>query len=306
MASPLPVSPAADPPSQLTSHRARPVRLASEYGPLAALSIVPPSAAATVLLLPGYTGSKEDFAPLLDPIADAGLAVIALDLPGQHESPGPTDEASYLPTRLGEVLADVMADLTPGPLILLGHSYGGLVARAALLANHQLPAGEVAGLVLLCSGPGRLPGGGRLTMLDAAEPVLRSQGVPALQKLREAIDVTWRPGARPPALQDLMRRRFVDSTPAGLLGMAAGLRTEPDRVAELSVALRADGIPCLVACGAGDDAWPPSTQREMALRLGAPFVTIPHAAHSPAIENPEALLAALLPTWQTWLSPHHP
>jgi pimeloyl-ACP methyl ester carboxylesterase len=45
------------------------------------------SAGPPVLLLPGYTGSKEDFAPLFGPLTDAGYAVVSIDLPGQFESP---------------------------------------------------------------------------------------------------------------------------------------------------------------------------------------------------------------------------
>jgi len=284
-------------PSQLTEHRAGRTRLPSEHGPLAALAAVPSAAVATVLLVPGYTGSKEDFAPLLDPIADAGLAVVAVDLPGQYESAGPVDEAEYVPARLGEVLAGVIGGLTPRPVIVVGHSYGGLVARAAVLAG-----ADVAGLVLMCSGPARLPDGGRRTMLDASEPVLRKQGIAALQKLREAIDPTRRFADRHAGLDDLMRRRFLANSAAGLLGMAAGLRTEPDLVAELAAALRRTGTPCLVTCGQADDAWHPRDQQDMADRLGAPFALIPDAAHLPNVENPSALLDLLLPTWQAWLT----
>ncbi|MGH3774052.1 MAG: alpha/beta fold hydrolase, partial [Pseudonocardiaceae bacterium] len=88
----------------------------------------------------------------------------------------------------------------------------------------------------------------------------------------------------------------------GLLGMATGLRTEPDRVAELAVALRTGDIGCLVVYGKSEDVWPAPLQRDMADRLGAAVAIVPGAAHSPAIENPRALLDALLPTWRRWLA----
>lgn len=294
------MSAATDRPSgQLSPHGAGAIHLPSEHGLLAGLAITPPEAVATVLLLPGYTGSKEDFAPLLDPLADAGYAVVTLDLPGQYESDGPDDEAEYLPARLGAVLAGVLPVLGPLPIVVVGHSFGGLVARATLLAG----AG-VVGLVLLSSGPGALGDGPRRIMLDASEPVLRNQGVAALQKLREALDSTVRAGARSPELAALLRERFLRTRPAAFLGMGDALRTEPDLVAELAEVLRRDGTGCLVACGQDDDAWPPTVQRDMALRLGVPFVTITGAAHSPAVENPHALLAELLPAIQQWLSGH--
>ena len=45
----------------------------------------------TVLLVPGYTGSKEDFIALLGPLAAAGRRVVAVDLRGPvPDAPAPT------------------------------------------------------------------------------------------------------------------------------------------------------------------------------------------------------------------------
>jgi pimeloyl-ACP methyl ester carboxylesterase len=101
----------------------------------------------------------------------------------------------------------------------------------------------------------------------------------------------------PQPLKEFLRTRFVASSPAGLLGMAAGLREEPDRVVDLAAA----GVPCLVVAGQWDDAWSVPEQREMARRLQAPFALIPGAAHSPNTENPAGLLDVLLPAWRSWL-----
>ncbi len=78
-----------------------------------------------------------------------------------------------------------------------------------------------------------------------------------------------------------------------LQGMGDALLAEPDRVAELAAA----GLPVLVLFGAGDDAWPPEAQAEMARRLGAELAVIADAAHSPAVENPAAIARALLAFW---------
>ncbi|MCP2259596.1 Pimeloyl-ACP methyl ester carboxylesterase [Streptoalloteichus tenebrarius] len=309
-------------PSQITPHRATRVDVPARWGPLAALHAPAVGGGtgsggkgadgadhdALVVFLPGYTGSKEDFAPLLDPVAESGFSVLALDLPGQHESAGPSDEADYLPDPLGRALAEVLTALAngqgvagsrqPRPVLLVGHSYGGLVARSAVLAG-----APVHGLVLLDSGPAALPDGDRRRLLDLGEPLLRAHGVEAVQRIREAQDANdprW--AERPAELKELLRRRFVESVPAGLLGMATGLRSEPDRVSALADALRERAIPCAVVCGEHDDAWAVETQRAMAERLGADFTVLPGAAHSPNIEAPEALLATLLPTWRAWLT----
>jgi len=271
-------------------------------GPLAALDADPTRdgdpAAGTVVLLPGYTGSKEDFAPILDPLRSNGFRALAVDLPGQYESAGPDDENAYGPLALGRVCADVVAGLAAdGPLVLLGHSFGGLVARGAAL--HGAP---LAGLILLCSGPAAFRSGERLESLRSGEPIIRAQGKVVVYDSTVAVGRA----ARKPVPADvaaLLRRRFVESNQAGLLGMGTALQTEPDRVEDLHRQLTSSGTPVAVIAGAQDDAWPLVDQQQMAARLGTDLVLVDDAAHSPAVENPMGLLAVLLPLLRDWVNP---
>lgn len=289
--------------SQLSPNRAQRVDLPSRYGAIAALrapAVGDDALRTTALLVPGYTGSKEDFAPIIDPIADAGFEVLAIDLPGQQDSPGPDDEALYRPGPLGSVLADLIGKIAADGrrVLLLGHSYGGLVTRAAVFAGAPL-----AGLTLMSTGPSELPAGDRRTVLDVGEHVLAEQGVEGIQKLNElrsAQNPAW--VALPQELKDFYRNRFLASPAAAMLGMGNGLRSEPDQVAKLSRALRSSGTPCLVVCGDADDAWSPAAQRDMAERLDADFAVLPGVMHSPNTEAPHDLVATLLPTWRAWLS----
>src|ERR1700753_3398710 len=91
-----------------------------EFAVLDALPAAGPCELGTALLVPGYTGSKEDFTALLGALSAAGRRVVALDLRGQYQTPGPDDPDAYDPAALG---ADVAALLdATGAVHLLGHS----------------------------------------------------------------------------------------------------------------------------------------------------------------------------------------
>jgi pimeloyl-ACP methyl ester carboxylesterase len=167
---------------QLADHDAAHRRFAGGAGPLVALD-TGPADGGTVLLVAGFTGTKEDFAPLLRPLCTAGYRAVALDQRGQYESPGPDDPDAY---TVAELAADVIAvgrvlrAENPGPLHLLGHSFGGLVARAAVLAEPAL----FSSLTLLGSGPARLVGP-RVVLLEHLGPLLEAGGVPAVHEAME-------------------------------------------------------------------------------------------------------------------------
>lgn len=287
--------------AQLHPHRAVAVEVPGPRGPLAAMRATARARTAdepwdaVAVLVPGYSGSKEDFAPLVDAVADAGIDVLALDLPGQRGSPALAREVDHRPGALGAVVtAVVRAEADAGrAVLLLGHSFGGLVARSATIAG-----APVLGLTLMDSGPGELPMGPRRSRLDVLEPILRRRGIDAVLAAREAAD-EW--VGVDPAVAAFLRHRLATSSPVALLGMGDALRSEPDRVPELAAHLRARRIAPLVVCGTGDDAWPPGIQRTMADRLEAEFAAVPGAAHAPNVENPSALLDVLVPTWRTWL-----
>ena len=287
-----PLSIAPDDLRQLADHDARHRAFDGGAGPLTALDTGGSGERGTVLLVAGFTGSKEDFAPLLRPLCAAGYRVVALDQRGQFESPGPDDPARYSVAELAGDLVAVARQLRaegPATLHLVGHSFGGLVGRAAVLAEPAL----FDSLTLLGSGPARLTGP-RAELLDHLSPLLEAGGVQLVNDTLEQLAMTDpRAQAVPAPTREFLRRRFLANSAAGLRGMADAMLAEPDRVAELA----ASGVPVLVAHGIADDAWSPAVQTDMAHRLGARHEVIGHAVHSPAIENPARTCAVLLSFW---------
>ncbi|MCJ1678004.1 alpha/beta hydrolase [Streptomyces sp. APSN-46.1] len=245
----------------------------------------------TALLVPGYTGSKEDFIGLLEPLAAVGYRVVAVDGRGQHESPGPREESAY---ALEELARDVLAQaaaLGDGPVHLLGHSLGGLIARAAVVGD---PA-PFASLTLLSTGPCAVceEQQARTELLVAALEAMRDDmpGIWAAMRAQDPRDAV----PESPELSAFLRGRWLGTVPEQLIATGRALISEPDRIDDL---LRvAPGLPKLVLSGATDPIWPVSLMDEMARRLGAGRVVIPGTEHSPNAEEPAATAAALAAFW---------
>ena len=288
----VPLAIAPDDLRQLAEHDAEQRTFPGRAGPLAALDTGGEAVRGTALLVAGYTGSKEDFAPLLAPLSDAGYRVVAIDQRGQYESPGPDDPSAYSVQELGldvVAVAHVLREESGAPLHLVGHSFGGLVTRAAVLTEPTL----FTSFTLLGSGPAQLTGR-RADLLDHLGPLLDAGGVPLVHETLEQVAMTDpKAQAVPAPTREFYSRRFLRNSAAGLRGMADAMLTEPDRVAELA----AVGLPLLVAHGEADDAWLPHVQADMAERLGARHEVVHHSIHSPAVENPPRTLEVLLDFW---------
>jgi pimeloyl-ACP methyl ester carboxylesterase len=275
--------------STVTSLRQLPLRRYDVRGASIAVSELG-SGEDVVLFVPGYTGGKEDFVSVADGVVAAGYRYLAMDQRGQHESTGPDDAAAFSIPALAEDLRTLIRGLG-APVHLVGHSFGGLVTRAAVVAEPAL----VRSLTLMSSGPGLITGP-RADAIVALEPVLANGGV------RAVYDAIERSAAndprRAPATADIaafMRQRFVASSATGLAVMGRALLEAADAVPEL----RASGVPVLVCHGTEDDSWTPAAQTEMAHQLGARHVVFDGAAHSPAAETPDETLAALVSFWRS-------
>ena len=129
--------------------RATPFRFDAPSGSLAAWSMGDP-VNPRVVLVPGATGSKEDFVLLAPPLVDAGYFVQSFDLAGQFESAsaGPSPRSGHWDYPL--FLDDLVAFLEAGePAHVLGYSFAGILAQLVLASRRDL----ILSLTLLTAPP---------------------------------------------------------------------------------------------------------------------------------------------------------
>ncbi len=265
-------------------------------GPVAAVVGRPPQPQGAVLLVPGMTGSKEDYFALLRPLYERGWAVAAVDLPGMSESEGPAD-ADYSLSALGRDVVGMLRQASGGSarVHLVGHSVGGLIAREAVLLAPQ----DVASLTLYDSGQAAVGPSARQE-IDALAAALRIHTPGQVQLLKEALDEAAGKPVPGPLIAEFLRRRWALTSTGHLLGMAHTALTAPDRVDELAALARAHGVPLLVLYGAADtETWSQLDFAALADRLACGTAVIPDAAHSPAVENPRAMVDALDTFWRS-------
>lgn len=258
----------------------------------AQLAAIEVGTARQTLLVPGFTGSKEDFLPLLHELDQRGISALAYDQLGQFESRGTNDSSEYTIDRLADDLIAVARGMDKPPH-LVGHSMGGLVSRLAVIRRPE----AFASLTLMCSGPHALPvqNQGKLKALqEALHGMTMEQIWQAKLQLEEAEGI-----AQPdPQTLDLLARRWVENNPFAMAQMAQILASEPDRVDELRSVLESSGLSVLVMAGVDDqENWPTAVQSRMAERLGTELEIVPDAAHSPAVENPVQTATVLSDFW---------
>jgi pimeloyl-ACP methyl ester carboxylesterase len=249
-------------------------RFAAPSGELAVVSLGDPSNP-RVVLVPGVSGSKEDFVLMLPVLAEAGYFVQSFDMAGQYESgaAGPHRGKRY---DYDLFVDDLVAFLEDGaPAHVLGYSFAGTVAQLVLVRRPDL----VHSLTLLATPPE--PGNGFRGVRGLGPYTFLAGG-----RIGAAL-MTW--GIRtnknhvPPLRLDFVRMRFDHTSRRSMEDIIRLMKRAPDLRAELA----ASPVPKLVAVGS-HDLWPTALHAEFAERIGARLVVYP-TGHSPCETAPRQL-----------------
>lgn len=205
-----------------------------------------------------------------------GHGVIAVDLPGQGDDPTPVAECSLdgNAARIVEKAAQA-----PGPVILVGHSVGGVSISAAA---ERAPE-RVARLVYLAAFLPR--DGDSIASLYAPEAARRPSGPSDYQ--RSADGLSYRP--KPEAVA----RLFYNGTPEAEIAYALPkLRPQPFAVQKAAVRLSAERfgrVPRAYVECRDDNSIAVRLQREMVARSPCDPVVSLDTDHSPFFSAPDRL-----------------
>ncbi len=127
--------------------------------------------AVKVLWLHGWGRAGRDFTQVASELARRGVASVALDLPGFGASPPPAVAGGA--RHYAHLIAPAIAEFAEGPLLVVGHSFGGTVAVALAAKRPDL----VRALVLTGAPLLRRPSSAKAPLTYRAQRWLRARGL---------------------------------------------------------------------------------------------------------------------------------
>lgn len=214
-----------------------------------------------------------------------GVPVLRIDAPGFGASPVANADGLEV---YADLVAQVLSEQEVTRAAVAGLSMGGYTALA--LADHHGPL--VAGLGLLDTKASADPAAGRQARLDmaAASP---SEGAGVLTAMPDQLLSEYTLSSRPQVVEQL-REWIAEADGQAIAWAQRSMATRPDR---LSVLSEFADRPALVLRGSDDPTASHAEHEAMAQVLRTDVVTVPEAGHFSALEDPEAVAAALQAWW---------
>ena len=242
----------------------------------------PKARIADVVLVHGFTGSKEDFEVIGPLLADMGYRVLTFDNRGQHESAHSKRPDGYAMKSLARDVIEVAQFYRFEKPHLLGHSFGGLVSQQATVDAPDY----WSSLTIFCSGPHWIP---NKPDLEPTIHILETMTMEeSWNKYKEETD-------RLLPRYETYKKRWKASDPLSTKTMALQLMNTQPLISEIV----ATQIPVHVVYGENDDAWPLEMQDQMAKDLSAPRTIIKDAGHCPNEDQPEETVKVLTNFWSS-------
>lgn len=237
-----------------------------------------------LVLLHGFTGSARSWGgQLLGQLAQAGMRVLAFDLPGHGNSNVSADPADY---SLHQTSNDVSAALyalhvSADEAILLGYSMGGRIALYLALS------GYFRGLVLESASPGlrtETERAARRAQDEAlAENIIR-QGLPSFVEYWEQLPLFATQRRLSAEQRDALHAQRLRNHLLGLANSLRGVGTgaQPSLWEELGRLT----TPTLLVVGADDPKFSAIGREMLTLLPEARMVAVPAAGHTVHLEQP--------------------
>lgn len=213
----------------------------------------------------------------LQPLAEAGYRVVALDIPGFGEAPVPPG-----PDAPWNDVLETMAELDTGPAALVGNSYGGALAlRVAVVA----PSAASALALISAPAPGLEPSPELGAAWEAEEAAVERGDIDAAVEL---VLETWVPPHLRARVAPMQRRALE------LQAEVEGLTEARDPVPDLE-ALRRIDVPTLIAAGENDlPDFREGAEAMAEVIAGARLELIEGVGHLAPLEDPEGFRQMLL------------
>lgn len=263
----------------------------------------------TVLFVHGFTARIEEFRLQRETLAGRARMVF-YDQRG-HGGSGWGDPRHATLDQLGRDLAAVLdVHASQGPVVLLGHSMGGMTVMALARQRPELFDDRVRGVFLLATSPGEVTAHGGLGRLVRVGRRLRmlDSGLRLIQVAAPGVQKLLRPGNR--GRRALVRHYLFgtqDADPELVTVVQGLLELAPFSVSAafypLFVTLDESGsfaalrqVPVTVLCGSEDRLTPLSHSQAMMALLAADaeLVVVPGAGHSVNITRRQVVDEAIL------------
>ena len=243
-----------------------------------------------LLLLHGFTGSVESWEPLRIGL-EKYHRVIAVDLPGHGRSSSPADPGRYSLRRVAADLVRVLDEIGISTATVMGYSMGG---RAALHLAAAFP-GRISGLILESTSAGVSNPELRKARSHADAELaafIEREGIPAFVDRWERLPLWESQKALPESTRSALRAQRLNNNPAGLANSLRGAGAAAEPLPERDLAII--DTPTLVLAGALDTKYVEIAGQLADSIRHARVAVIPDAGHAVHLEQPEAMLHAVL------------